>query len=103
MPFCLSFSNTAKPSPDRADNSRKRRASPLACDGYARSPLLQVWEQPHDNSRRHLVLQSKNIFKRSVESFRPQMRAGRGVDQLSGNADSSCRLAYAALEHITDT
>jgi hypothetical protein len=49
----------------------------------------------------HFVLQVKNILEPAVEAVCPQMRAGRGVDQLSGDADFIAGLADAAFKHIT--
>jgi hypothetical protein len=36
---------------------------------------------------RDLVLQSEQIARLAVEPFRPEMRVGRGIDQLGADAD----------------
>ena len=47
-----------------------------------------------------LVLQLEHVVERTVELFRPQMRAGLGLDQLRGDAQPIAALADAALKHI---
>ena len=54
------------------------------------------------NARRHFVLKLEDIVERAVEPVGPQMRTGRGIDQLSRNAHATPRLADGALKHIAD-
>ena len=53
-----------------------------------------------DHMRRDLVLQIEDILKNAVIALGPEMGAGRGIDQLTGDAEPVARLADAALEHI---
>ena len=64
--------------------------------------LLDLRRDGADHARGDLVLQVENILERAVETVRPQMRAGRGVDQLPGDADLVAGLADAAFEHVAD-
>jgi hypothetical protein len=48
----------------------------------------------------YLILHGKQIACVTVETFRPQMRAGLGIDQLSIDSDLIARTSYAALQHI---
>ena len=52
------------------------------------------------DARRHLVLKLEDIFERAVEAVGPEMRAGRRVDQLRGDAHPTAGLAHRAFEHI---
>src|SRR6516162_10120736 len=45
------------------------------------------------DARRHFVLKVEDIFKRAVEAVRPEMRAGRRIDQLRRDAHATARLA----------
>jgi hypothetical protein len=54
-------------------------------------------DNPGDADR-DLVLQLKHVFKRAVEAVRTEVRAGRGIDQLSRDAHASARLADRAFE-----
>jgi hypothetical protein len=67
---------------------------------YAHFGLLDLRRDRTDNVGRDFVLQVKNIFKAAVETVRPQMRAGQGIDQLPGDANLVTSLADAAFEHI---
>jgi hypothetical protein len=49
-----------------------------------------------------LVLQSEQIARVAVEALGPQMRAGRGIDQLGIDADLIARPLDATLQHIAD-
>lgn len=69
----------------------------------AYSHYLSAVELRFDGSHdllRYLVLQIENIFQRAVKSIRPQMGTGGGVDELSGNTQTTSRLTYAAFEDI---
>ena len=48
--------------------------------------LLQTWRDSRDDLLCQLVLQFEDIFDGAVEAVRPQVRAGRRVDELSGDA-----------------
>ncbi len=50
-----------------------------------------------------LILNCKDISRRSVESMRPEMHAVQGVDQLGGNPQVVSALLDAALEYILNT
>src|SRR5271167_2834741 len=51
----------------------------------------------------HLVLQIEQVFERTLKAIRPQMRAGRAIDELPGDTHAVRLLADAAFEHVTDT
>ena len=53
-----------------------------------------------DDARGHLVLQLEDIVEAAFEAFRPQMRPGGGIDQLSGDAHPVRGLAHAAFQHV---
>src|SRR5258708_18820445 len=53
-----------------------------------------------DDGKRYLVLQGENIVGLAVIALGPDMRAGRGVDELPGDAHAIAGLAHAAFEHI---
>ena len=52
---------------------------------------------------RYLVLQLEDVVEHTVKAVGPDMRAGRCIDQLPGDAHAVARLAQAAFEHIADT
>ncbi len=64
--------------------------------------LFEFRRDRDDHARRDLVLQIENVLEATVEAIRPEMRAGRGIDQLSGDPHAVRRLAHAALQHIAD-
>src|SRR6516164_4792716 len=51
----------------------------------------------------YFVLQFEDVFERTVEVVGPEMRAGYGVDQLSGDANPLTRSANASFQNISDT
>ena len=53
-----------------------------------------------DDAFRDLVLQFEDVVERAFEALRPEMRAGRGVDQLPGDAHPVAGLAHAAFQHV---
>src|SRR6478672_7367817 len=53
-----------------------------------------------DHLLRDLVLQIENVLQRAVKPVRPEVRAGRNVNELSGDPQAGSRLAHAAFEHI---
>jgi hypothetical protein len=65
--------------------------------------LKQFWLNGRDNIHSHLVLQRKNIAQVTFKSISPKVRAGRGIDQLAGDADLSGCLAHAAFQHVANT
>ena len=55
--------------------------------------------------RRHdllhdLVLQGKDVLERPVIPLRPEVIAGRGIDQLRGDPHLVVCFAYAAFQHV---
>ena len=62
--------------------------------------LLEPRRDRADDARRHLVLQLEDVLELAVEPVGPEMRAGRGIDQLAGDAHPAAGLAHAALEHV---
>jgi len=50
---------------------------------------------------RYLVLQSEQIARVNVEPLGPQMRVGRGIDQLGADAEPVARPPDASFQHIT--
>ena len=48
-----------------------------------------------------LVLQGKDVGQVAVVAVGPDVIAGRGVDQLGGDAHAIAALAHAALQHVT--
>ena len=67
--------------------------------GSLRSNQLEA-ERSRDPAR-DLVLQDEQIARVAVEPLGPQMRVGRGVDQLGTDADLIARSPDAPFEHIT--
>jgi hypothetical protein len=49
---------------------------------------------------RDLVLKLEDIFERAVEPIGPEVRAGRGVDQLPGDPHPLAGFAHRAFEHV---
>ena len=49
---------------------------------------------------RHLVLQLEDVVEHTVKAVGPDMRAGRRVYQLAGDANPVAGFAQAAFEHI---
>ena len=64
--------------------------------------LLELRRDGADHARRHLVLQIEDVRQVAIEAVRPEMRAGRGIDELAGDAHPAARLAHAAFEHVAD-
>ena len=46
------------------------------------------------------ILQVEDVVEAAVEAVGPHMRAGRGVDQLAGDADPGAGLPDRAFEHV---
>ena len=67
--------------------------------GYGRSAQQRNLELRHYLGG-NLVLDGKDIIQRSVISFRPQVIAVLGLDQLDGNAHPVTGLAHGALQHV---
>jgi hypothetical protein len=67
----------------------------------ARGPLdlglLELRRDRADHARRHLILQIENVLDAAVEMVGPQMRAGRNIDELRGDAHPLRQLAHAAF------
>ena len=49
---------------------------------------------------RHAILQIEYVLDLALETLGPDMRRGRGVDELPGDADARARLAHAAFQHV---
>src|SRR5438128_2082912 len=62
--------------------------------------LLQLRRDRAEDAARDLVLQIENVLNRTIEAVRPEMRAGRGVDELAGDAHPVAGPAHATLQHI---
>jgi hypothetical protein len=56
-----------------------------------------------DDARGKSVLKIEDIAHRAFEPIGPHMRAGRAVDELSGEAQAIAGAADAAFEHVADT
>src|SRR5438552_2840491 len=54
-------------------------------------------------NQRNLILHRKDVVDGAIEAFRPDMYAGRRLDQLRRDPNSVRRLADAPFEHITNT
>jgi hypothetical protein len=65
--------------------------------------LLQLRRYGTDNARRDVVLEVENILKSAVKAIGPEVSAGGGVDELSGDAHAAYRFAHAALKDVADT
>ena len=50
----------------------------------------------------HLVLQRKDIAQVTFKSISPKVRAGRGINQLAGNANFSGCLAHTSFQDVAD-
>ncbi len=59
-------------------------------DGFALGTfdfgLLQLRRNCTNDACRHLILQVEDVVESTVESVRPEMRAGHGVNELPGDA-----------------
>ena len=64
--------------------------------------LLDAGLDGADHAFGHRVLQLEHVFQRAIEFLRPKMRAGRGFDQLPGDAHATAGFANAALKHIAN-
>src|ERR1700739_2248352 len=62
--------------------------------------LAQLWFDRAGDAGRDLVLQVENVVERAVEAVGPDVSAGRGVDQLPGDAHPVAGFAHAAFEHV---
>ena len=71
-----------------------------------RSAALAGIDEPRLQLRDHRVgdrlLRAKNIGKAQVERFRPQIRSGRGIDEVNRRAQPIARLADAAGQQHRD-
>ena len=63
--------------------------------------LLQLRRDRADHAGGDLILQIEDVRQSAIEVIGPQMRAGRSVDQLGGDAHPLRRLADSALDHVT--
>ena len=61
---------------------------------------LQLRRDRADDARGDLVLQLEDIVERAFETVRPEMRPGRGIDELPGDAHPVRGLAHAAFQHV---
>ena len=61
---------------------------------------LELRRDRADDARGHLILQLEDIVERAFEAVRPEMRRGRSVDELPGDAHPVRRLAHAAFQHV---
>src|SRR6185437_14362028 len=55
-----------------------------------------------DDGLGDLVLHGEYVGKLAVVTLRPDMAAGRDIDELNGDAHAAAVLAHAALDHIID-
>src|SRR5436309_2072402 len=53
-------------------------------------------------AHRHAILQIENVFECTVVPVRPDVVTCRGINELSGDANTVAGLADAALQHVTD-
>src|SRR4029077_19419454 len=62
--------------------------------------LLQLRRNCTHYAHSHSVLQIEYVFKTTLEPVCPEMSGRCSIDELSSNAHSVRRLAYAAFEHV---
>ncbi|MCY1305917.1 hypothetical protein D9M70_557460 [compost metagenome] len=53
-----------------------------------------------DDAFGYLILQLENVVERAFEALGPEMRTGRGIDELAGDADLLSRFAHAPFQNI---
>ena len=64
-------------------------------------PRREVGLDGHDDARGDFVLDREDVLGLAVESFRPELKAARGVGQLGGHSQPITRRPHAAFEHVT--
>jgi len=64
---------------------------------------LQCWLDDTSDAERDLVLKLQDVLHIAVEAVGPEMVAGRGVDELCGDAHSAAGFAHRTFEDIADT
>ena len=62
----------------------------------------QVDLQRGDDGARDLVLEVEDVLEVAIVALRPEVKAGRGVDQLRIDPDPVRRAPDAAFEHVAD-
>src|SRR5271167_3286912 len=58
------------------------------------------WRYRPDNALGHLVLQIEDVAEPTIKPIGPKMCPGGGIDELSRDAHSICRLANAPCQHV---
>src|SRR5207237_5707036 len=58
------------------------------------------WRDRPDNALSHLVLQIEDVAEPTIKPFCPKMCPSGGIDELSRDAHSVCRLANAPFQHV---
>ena len=48
----------------------------------------------------HLVLQIENVLHQAVKPIRPEVRAGRDIDELPADPQAIACRSYTAFEHV---
>ena len=72
---------------------------PVSCEGML--VLAQAhFEGPRD-TQGDLVLHGEDVVDRTIESERPDVAAGRCVDQLGGDSQSVTRAVHAAFDQLS--
>jgi hypothetical protein len=64
--------------------------------------LAQLGLDCADDIARDLILQFEDVVECAVEAVSPDMGAGRGVDQLAGDAHAVLGFAHTAFEDVAD-
>src|SRR5262249_10668533 len=59
---------------------------------------LEPWLDGTNDACGHAILQVKDVFEGAVEPIRPDVAAGRRIDELPGDAHARSGLAHAAFE-----
>ncbi|MNF84439.1 hypothetical protein D3C84_668000 [compost metagenome] len=54
-----------------------------------------------DDAFSDLILQLEDVVERAFEALRPEVRSGRRIDQLPGDAHPVTGPAHAAFQHVT--
>ncbi len=70
-----------------------------------RAPDLRgFYLRPHDRGDAvgDAILELEHVLDTAIEILRPQMCAGRGVDELGGYPELAARPSKAALEHVAN-
>ena len=93
---CLTKSTISKVAPIPALLLAGRSAERYPRTSGAASP----WSRGANDTARDLVLQFENVVEGAIEAVRPNVGAGRRIDQLTGDAHALPRIAHAPFQHV---